>query len=815
MTASADLVCRACTGHGAPGDIVLDLGDQPVAQYTDPAQVPTAPLTAWRCPHCLLVQSVRTPEDETGEQPGVEPQALLDQAADAVARLAHDGWLPSRGRVLEHPSPHGGSWLGLLADRGLTITGEGLADVVIDSFGLMHAADQRAALARRAADLAPGGVALLQFQTLASIVDQGQWSALRHGHHAYYSTRALTGLLAQHGLVAVHGYRFDLYGGTVLLVVRHAGQGVRPDASVASLIDAEAIADDLDAIKALQHAVTRTSDALRAYLRARRTEGRRVLGYGAASRAVVTLNGAGITAELLPAIGDASPGKQGHPLPGTDIAVISPDELLAADADEVLVLLPQLIPELLRQWPHLAGRLISVDPNDAGIIGSADDHVDGHTRSIAWQDRLHQLVPGGAHTQARGPDQYPEFRPVVFTRGRGALVWDADNHCYVEYGIGLRAVTLGHAHPRVDAAVSRALRDGVNFSRPTMLEAEVAEQFLVNVSHHDRVKFAKNGSDVTTAAVKLARAATRRTTIAVCQQSFFSVDDWWISHSAMDAGIPPEVAAQTQLFTYGDVTSLTEVLDRHEVAAVVLQAASATEQPPPGYLEAVRQLCDQRGVVLVFDEVITGFRWHAGGVQALTGVRPDLACWAKGMGNGYAISALTGRCELMDLGSLSTDAARPFLLSTTYGPEVVGLAATRAVLHEYRTSDPCSAMAEAGRALATAANQAIEAAGLARHLRVTGHPAALMFQTKDADGRPSQALRTVFLQGLMAHGVVGQSFVTSAAHGTEEIAHTVGAVEAALPDFRRALDEGWQTVLDGRPVAPALRRFAAPRERHL
>ena len=438
-----------------------------------------------------------------------------------------------------------------------------------------------------------------------------------------------------------------------------------------------------------------------------------------------------------------------------------------------------------------------------------------YERSTALQARLHEVVPGGAHTYARAADQYPEGMAPVLVRGRGARVWDADGNRYIEYGMGLRSVTLGHGYQPVLDAVRAVLDDGLNFTRPTTVELAAAEDFLDLVPGAEMVKFAKNGSDVTTAAVRLARAATGRDLVAVCSDHpFFSVDDWFIGTVPMNAGIPAAVRKLTAGFRYNDLDSLRALLGtrRGEVAAVVLEAATGTTEPAPGYLRGVRELCDAHGAVLVFDEIITGFRWAAGGAQSLYGVTPDLSTWGKAMGNGFPISALAGRRDLMELGGLRTDDPRTFLLSTTFGAETVSLAAFRAVADVYRRTDPIATMQRQGAKLARAVNEAAETAGIADYLQVLGRPSCLVFATRGPDGTPSQPFRTLFLAEMLRRGVLGQSFVISAAHTDADIDQTVAAAAEAMLVYRKALEAGSvDGFLDGAPVAPALRSHAAPR----
>jgi glutamate-1-semialdehyde 2,1-aminomutase len=436
-------------------------------------------------------------------------------------------------------------------------------------------------------------------------------------------------------------------------------------------------------------------------------------------------------------------------------------------------------------------------------------------RSSEAQARLHELVPGGAHTNARGSDQYPEAMTPIIARGEGARVWDVDGNWFVEYGMGLKAVTLGHAYGPVVERVCEAAAAGVNFSRPSVWELEAAERFLQMVPTADMVKFAKNGSDVATAAVKLARAATGRDLVAVCRtQPFFSVDDWFMATSAMPAGIPSAVRDLTVSFVYNDLDSLRDLLAAHpgRIAAVIMEAATGTVEPAPGFLEGVRELADDDGFVLVFDEMITGMRWSAAGAQSVYGVTPDLSTWGKALGNGFSVSALAGKRSLMELGGLNTDESRVFLLSNTHGAETTGLAAFLAVADAYAERDIVGIMDEQGEKLRAALTDAVAAAGVADHIGIFGRASALVFGTKDHEGQPSQAFRTLFIQELLRHGVLGQSLVISAAHTDDDIAVTADAVAAASAVYADAISAGTTDgYLEGRPVAPAIREFAAPR----
>lgn len=361
--------CRSCTG--AAGRLVLDLGEQPACDYfprsDDPGPDPVYPLQMWLCSSCGLAQLLADPT--APEEPrGAEPAALVRQAADAVATVGAAGLLAEGRRAAEYGSPHGGSWLGLLSERGLTPATAGeQADVVLDCFGLMHAPDQSAALAERVARTAPGGVLLLQYHSLDAIIRGGQWNALRHGHYAYYSAAALTAMLAAQGFTARRAWQFELYGGTVLLAAtREKEARFSPDGSVRALLDQEARVGVRDpaALGTLQRDASARARALRDWLLAERAAGKVVVGYGAASRAVALLRWADADKSLIRAVADASPAKRGLRMPGTNIPIVSPDHLADYRPAAVVLFLADLLPEVRAAFPGVeasGGRWVVAD----------------------------------------------------------------------------------------------------------------------------------------------------------------------------------------------------------------------------------------------------------------------------------------------------------------------------------------------------------------------------------------------------------------------------------------------------------------------
>lgn len=427
--------------------------------------------------------------------------------------------------------------------------------------------------------------------------------------------------------------------------------------------------------------------------------------------------------------------------------------------------------------------------------------------------RAHRLIPGGAHTYAKGDDQYPVLAPGFIARGAGCRVWDVDGNEFIEYGMGNRAVGLGHAYEPVLRAVRAELANGCNFTRPAAIEVACAEQFLKLVDGAEMVKFCKDGSDATSGAVRLARAYTGRDLIAICSDHpFFSTDDWFIGTTPVNAGVPEAVRALTLGFRYGDLAGAAELFARHpgSIAALILEPTRGPD-PEPGYLQSLIDLCHANGALLILDEMITGFRWHNGGAQKLFGVVPDLSCFGKALGNGFSVSALAGRRELMRLGGLDhTDRPRVFLLSTTHGAETHAMAAAIATMRVYETEPVIEHLQRQGRRLREAACEAIAAHGLAEHIALVGNPCCLAYTTLDHDRAPSQAFRALFLQETIRRGILMPSLVVSYAHTDADIDRTIDAIDGAARIYRRALEDGVSRHLVGRPSQIVYRAFNVP-----
>jgi glutamate-1-semialdehyde 2,1-aminomutase len=429
---------------------------------------------------------------------------------------------------------------------------------------------------------------------------------------------------------------------------------------------------------------------------------------------------------------------------------------------------------------------------------------------VSYQDRLQKVIPGGAHTYSRGADQFPANAPQVLARGKGAYVYDDSNRRFLDYGMALRAVNVGYAEEQIDEAAIREIRNGNNLTRPSLIELEAAERLVGLIDSVEMVKFTKNGSTSVSAAVKLARAFTGRELVARCaDHPFFSYDDWFIGSTPLTKGIPATAIEQTKLFRFNDIASLEALFDRYpgQIACAVLEPA-AIQHPGEGFLQGVQALCRKNGALLVLDEMITGFRWHLKGAQHYYGVQPDLCTFGKAMANGYSVSCVAGRREVMQLGSIEFPGQeRVFLLSTTHGAEMAGMGAFVATVQFLEREPVIEHLWQYGRRLIDLMNRIAAEVGVEASFKAGGIACSPYYQTLDRQGQPSLELRTLFAQEMIRHGVLMPWLALSYRHGEEELALTERALRAALPVYRQGLERGCEGLLEGPAIKPVFRRF--------
>jgi len=406
------------------------------------------------------------------------------------------------------------------------------------------------------------------------------------------------------------------------------------------------------------------------------------------------------------------------------------------------------------------------------------------TQSEAYLDRALQSIPLGSQTFSKSYTQYPRgVSPYFISRAEGSRAWDLDGNEYIDFVNSLCSVTLGYNDPEVTEAVRRQLDQGVIFSLPHPIEAEVAEMICQMVPCAEQVRFGKNGSDATAGAVRLARAFTNRDRVAVC--GYHGWQDWYIGSTARHRGIPQATRDLTHTFAYNDIGSLQALLAAHpdEFAAVILEPMNVT-YPAPGFLEAVKAAAHAHGALLVFDETITGFRYANGGAQALFQVTPDLATFGKGLANGYPVSAVAGRRDVMKL-------MEEVFFSFTFGGEALSLAAAKATLTRLQRDDVCARLEAKGRALQGELTALIETHRLGETFGVAGHPSWTFLTMKDSHGVDAFETKTLYLQEMFQRGILTiGTFNLSDAHSAGDMQRLVEAHREVLPLVGRALHEG-------------------------
>jgi glutamate-1-semialdehyde 2,1-aminomutase/spore coat polysaccharide biosynthesis protein SpsF len=422
-------------------------------------------------------------------------------------------------------------------------------------------------------------------------------------------------------------------------------------------------------------------------------------------------------------------------------------------------------------------------------------------RSTALKARAARRIPTLAQTFSKAPSQYVQgVAPVYLERGAGSHVWDVDGNEYIDYPMALGPVILGHNEPAITQAAIAQLERGIAFSLPHPLELELSELLCDLIPCAEMVRFGKNGSDVTSGAVRAARAYTGRDLIACC--GYHGWQDWFIGTTTRHRGVPEAVRALTKTFTYNDLGSLERIFAEHpgDVAAVILEPVGVVE-PAPGFLEGVRDLAHRHGALLIFDEVVTGFRLDLGGAQARYGVTPDLACFGKAMGNGFPIAAVVGRAEVMAIFD-------EIFFSFTFAGDALALAAALATIRFLRDEPVIPHLWAQGAALKQGYNQLAAELGLARSTECLGLPPRTVILFRDEQGAESLAYKTLFQQECLKRGVLfSGSQNLCYRHSDDDIATTLAVYRIALEILAEAIAAG--DVLDrleGPVVEPVFRR---------
>lgn len=420
-----------------------------------------------------------------------------------------------------------------------------------------------------------------------------------------------------------------------------------------------------------------------------------------------------------------------------------------------------------------------------------------YTKSEVLLERAFHTIPLGSQTFSKSKTQYPMgVSPFFIQRGKGSRVWDVDGNEYIDFINSLAAITLGYCDPDVDAAVRAQLDDGVIFSLPHPLEMQVAEQIVKLVPCAEKVRFGKNGSDATAGAIRIARAFTNRDHVAVC--GYHGWQDWYIGTTARNRGVPQATRDLSHTWTYNDIGSLAKLFQEYpgQIAAVILEPMNVTE-PLPGFLEEVKALAHKHGALLIFDETVTGFRYAVGGAQQHFGVTPDLATFGKGLANGYPVSAVTGRADVMQL-------MEEVFFSFTFGGETLSLAAALATMKKLESEPVTDTLYKQGRKVIDGLKSRIAAAGAEDFLGTAGNPTWSFFLIKDTAKYSQWQIKTLFLQEMFARGILTiGSHNMSYSHSDADLDKLFNAYDEVIPMLVQGVRQNkLESMLRCEPLQP-------------
>lgn len=433
-----------------------------------------------------------------------------------------------------------------------------------------------------------------------------------------------------------------------------------------------------------------------------------------------------------------------------------------------------------------------------------EPHYPTIAESDAWWERALEVIPAGTQTYSKGPYQFVlGLSPKYLDRGKGCHVWDVDGNRYVDYNMACQPITLGYCDPDVDAAIRAQLDKGITFSTMHPLEVEVAEKIVEMVPCAEAVRFGKNGADATSAAVRVSRAITGREHIAYC--GYHGWHDWYIANTDLNSGIPTFNQQLGHAFSFNDLDSLQQVFEEYpgKIACVIMEPVQVSP-PKPGFLEQVRQMTHENGALLIFDEIITGFRFAEGGAQQLFGVTPDLACFAKGMSNGMPVSAVTGRKQYMQ-------ALEKTFFSFTYGGECLSLAAAKAAMNKVQTHGVIPFLYAMGERLQSGINRLADDNGVGEFIKCVGFPCRTIMSYNGAGRFDPAEIKTFFQQELTKRDILCNGYHSmSFAHDEAVIDQTLEAYEDTIKAFKAVVDRNvpLASELEGPVIRPVFKRIA-------
>ncbi len=407
-----------------------------------------------------------------------------------------------------------------------------------------------------------------------------------------------------------------------------------------------------------------------------------------------------------------------------------------------------------------------------------------YSKSEEQLTRAETVIPLGSQTFSKSKTQYPVgISPLFAKNANGSRLQDLDGNWYVDLVNSLAAITIGYGDREITRAVRKQLSKGIIFSLPGKLEEEVASLIIELIPSAEMVRFGKNGTDATSAAVRLARAYTGRDLIAVC--GYHGWQDWYIGSTSRDKGVPYATKSLTKSFKYNDISTLKQLISEfpEQFAAVVMEPMNV-DYSSDNFLESVRDICDKNGIVLVFDETITGFRFSTGGAQELFGVTPDLSTFGKGLANGYPLSAVVGKKEIMR-------EMEEIFFSGTFGGELLSLAAAKVVLEMHKKRNISSQLVSIGEKLTTKVEEIIRDCHIENVLRLSGHPTWVFLNWTATEDYSVEELKTFFMQEMFQRGVlILNTHNISLAFSKKDLKVVEFAYSATLQALSRAIEQG-------------------------
>lgn len=426
------------------------------------------------------------------------------------------------------------------------------------------------------------------------------------------------------------------------------------------------------------------------------------------------------------------------------------------------------------------------------------------SRSNEIYERAKKVVPAGSQTFSKGVSQFVDgFAPKYLQRGKGARVWDVDGNDYLDYIMGCHPIILGYADPDVNQAVIEQLALGSTFSLMNELEVDVTEMLVDAIPCAEAARFGKNGADATTVAVRVARAVTGREHVAYC--GYHGWHDWYIANTDLNSGIPEFTKQLSHSFNYNDLDSLERIFKANpgQVACVIMEPLTILE-PKDNFLHEVKKMAHHYGALLIFDEIITGFRFAFGGAQELTGVTPDLATFAKAISNAIPLSAIVGKKEYMF-------ALEKTFFSFTYGGDCIGLAAAKACIPKLRREKVSDHLWQVGARLKDGYNQLAADHGLAEFTSCIGYPCRTIISFSGQGRYDELEMKSYFQQELIRRGILWTAYhALSWSHSMDDIDYTLAAYDEVLGLFKKVVGQGQalRPLIEGEPVKPVFRKVA-------